>query len=68
MIKMCEQTISTPLIIIFKKAILTGIYPDNWKKGNIVPVHKKEMKNLVKNYRPISLLPICGKIFEKTHL
>ena len=65
MIKMCEKTITIPLILIFKKAILTGIYPDNWKRGNIVPVHKKESKNIVKNYRPISLLPICGKIFEK---
>ena len=65
MIKICEQSISIPLIIIFKKAILSGIYPDNWKKGNIVPVHKKENKSLIKNYRPISLLPICGKIFEK---
>ena len=65
MIKMCEQTITIPLFIIFKKAILTGIFPDNWKKGNIVPVHKKENKSLVKNYRPISLLPICSKIFEK---
>ena len=65
MIKMCEKTVTTPLIIIFKKAILTGVYPDSWKRGNIVPVHKKESKNLVKNYRPISLLPIFGKIFEK---
>ena len=40
-------------------------FPDTWKIGNIVPVHKKESKQLVKNYRPISLLPICGKIFEK---
>ena len=29
------------------------------------PVHKKEDKNLLKNYRPISLLPIFGKIFQK---
>ena len=65
MIKMCEQSIITPLIIIFKKAILTGIYPVSWKKGNIVPVHKKANINLVNNYRPISLLPICSKIFEK---
>ena len=65
MIKMCELSIITPLTIIYKKAIQSGIYPDNWKKGNIVPIHKKDSKNLVKNYRPISLLPICGKIFEK---
>ena len=28
-------------------------------------LQEKEDKQLVKNYRPISLLPICGKIFEK---
>ena len=35
------------------------------KKANIIPVHKKESKSILKNYRPISLLPVCGKIFEK---
>ena len=40
-----------------------GILPDDWKKSNVVPVHKKEGTNLVKNYRPISLLPIFSKIF-----
>ena len=65
MIKICGETIVTPLRIIFETAIETGVYPDSWKCGNIVPVHKKADKNLVKNYRPISLLPICGKVFEK---
>ena len=40
-----------------------GKFPDYWKKANAVPAHKK--KNLVKNYRPKSLLPIYGKIFER---
>ena len=31
----------------------------------MVPVHKKNSKNDIKNYRPISLLPIFSKIFEK---
>ena len=35
------------------------------KKSNIIPVHKKNDKQLVENYRPITLLPIFGKIFEK---
>ena len=54
-----------PLKLIFEAAIRSGCFPDTWKKGNIIPVHKKENKNLVRNYRPISLLPIFGKIFEK---
>ena len=65
MIKMCDESIITPLIIIFNNAILTNTYPNIWKKGNIVPVPKKESKNLAKNDRPISLLPVCWKIFEK---
>ena len=52
-------------MIIFNKALTTSVYPDIWKRGNVVPVHKKESKNLVKHYRPISLLPNFGKIFEK---
>ena len=35
------------------------------KNSNIVPIHKKESENLIKNYRLISLLPILTKILEK---
>ena len=35
------------------------------EKANAVLVHKKESKNLVKNFRAISLLSIFGKIFER---
>ena len=35
------------------------------EKGNIVPVRKKSGKQNIKNYRPVSLLPVCGKIFER---
>ena len=33
--------------------------------ANVQPVHKKSSRQQIKNYRPISLLPICSKIFEK---
>ena len=35
------------------------------KKRNVVPVHKKDDKQVLKNYRSVSLLPIRGKIFER---
>ena len=65
MIKFCEESITIPLKIIFDEALKCGVFPEIWKKANVVPVHKKEDKTLVKNYRPISLLPIFSKIFER---
>ena len=35
------------------------------KKGNIIPAYKENSKQIVDNYRPVSLLPICSKIFKK---
>ena len=35
------------------------------KKCNVVPIHKKGDTRNVKNYRPVSLLPICNEIFER---
>ena len=41
------------------------MFPSEWKKGNIVPCYKKGDKQNLKNYRPISLLSVCGKIIER---
>ena len=65
MIKTCNESVTIPLKIIFEESLKNGIFPDIWKKGNIIPAHKKEDKTLINNYRPISLLPIFGKIFER---
>ena len=65
MIKICDKSLLKPLIILFGNSIESSCYPDIWKRSNIIPVHKKNDKQLVNNYRPISLLPIFGKIFEK---
>ena len=45
--------------------ISTGTFPSSLKLGKITPNHKKGPKNEVSNYRPVSTLPIFGKIFEK---
>ena len=61
---MCNS-ICKPLELIFKQSMESGSFPSEWKKGNVVPIHKKDDKQCLSNYRPVSLLPICGKFFER---
>ena len=42
-----------------------GTFATQWKRENIVPIHNKNDKQIVSNYRPVSLQPISSKIFEK---
>ena len=65
MIKICSESVAIPLKIIFDESLQKGIFPEIWKKANVVPIYKKEDKNLIKNYHPIILLPILGKLFER---
>ena len=65
MLKICDSSVVKPLLIIFKNSVNEGVFPTSWKKANVTPIHKKGKKNDIANYRPISVLPICGKIFEK---
>ena len=60
MLKICGDSICRPLNIIFKTCLRTGKFPLEWKKANIVPIHKKGDEQAVKNY-----LTVCGKIFER---
>ena len=62
-IKACGNSISLPFI--FKSMINEGVFPEDWKNSNVVPIHEKESKNLIKNYRLISLLSIFSKLFER---
>ena len=41
MLKLCNLTITKPMSIIYKNYLQGGVFPDIWKKGNIIPVHKK---------------------------
>ena len=65
LLQICGAEVVKPLSLIFKNCIQYGIFPNLWKKSNIVPIHKKGDKQCIVNCRPVSLLPICGKIFER---
>ena len=61
---MCLFNIKT-LVYFLKNCLKNECFPNEWKKANIVPAYKKGNKQLINNYRPVSLLPICAKVFEK---
>ena len=54
MLKVCDEAIVLPLKLICTNCLEKGVYPNLWKKANVL-----------RTYRPISLLPICFKLFEK---
>jgi len=60
-----SHLISTPLSKIFNKSFRSGIFPGLLKISKINPIHKKDSKLLISNYRPISLLSNINKIIEK---
>ena len=49
MIKICDSSIVKPFSIIFHNSLNSGIFPDNWKRSNIVLVHKNGNKQLIPN-------------------
>ena len=50
---------------ILNLSFSTGIFPDSWKIAQITPLPKEGDLTCCNNYRPISLLPLPGKIAEK---
>ena len=57
--------ICKPLAIIFQNCLRSGKFPPEWKKANVVPTFNKGDKQCIKYYRPVSLLPVCGKVVER---
>ena len=65
LLKLCPQIFAYNMKIIFNKAIETGEYPCEMKIAKVIALFKKGNKYISNNYRPISLLSIFDKIFEK---
>ena len=63
MIKICDKLLSKPWILLFQNSAKLSYFPDISKRSNIIPVHKKNDKEFVKNYRTISLLGEGNLIF-----
>jgi len=63
--KKISSIISGILADIINKSFADGKFPSLLKEATVIPIHKTGSKIEVGNYRPISLLPLCSKIFER---
>ena len=51
--------------LLVNLALTTGIVPDEWRQARVVLLHKSGRREVMGNYRPISILPVISKIAEK---
>lgn len=61
----CAEELSYPLVLLFNLSFRCGRVPSSWKRANVTPVFKSDAKDVVENYRSISLLSIPSKCQEK---
>nr|CAI5847843.1 unnamed protein product [Callosobruchus analis] len=65
LIKSVKNILIAPLTKLINSCLSINTFPDVLKRAVVIPVFKKGNMHHVDNYRPISLLPVISKIFEK---
>ena len=64
-LKLALPYIENSQAFLFNTSIETSQFPDSWKVARITPIFKEGDKTEKSNYRPISVLPVISKLFEK---
>ena len=65
LLKLAADIVFPSLTHIFNESMRTGIFSSEWKLAKVSPIFKKGAKTDPNSYRPISVIPIVSKIFEK---
>ena len=53
------------LYILFNKILESGVFPKNWNKGRVSLIHKRGSRELLGNYRPITVIPSMSGLYSK---
>ena len=59
-----RHELSKPLTELFRKSLVTGQIPQDWRDANVIPLFKKGKRDQPQNYRPVSLTSVVGKLLE----
>ena len=65
LLKEAADIVSHSLTVLFNLSMSKGIFPHEWKLARVTPIFKKGTKSDPGNYRPISVIPVVAKIFER---
>ena len=65
LIRECADIISGPLCDLFNKSLMSSIFPDDWKCARVTPLFKQCEPFDLNNYRPISVMFVVAKVFER---
>jgi hypothetical protein len=63
-IRDCAAVFADPLCFLFNLILNTSCYPMRWKTSAVRPIHKKDDRSEITNYRPIALISNFAKVFE----
>ena len=63
--KLALPFIENSLVFLLNTSIETSCFPDSWKVARVTPVFKDGDKTEKSNYRPVSVLPVISRLFEK---
>ena len=63
MIQLCDKSLLKPRYLYLSLYMKSGIFPTEYNMADVVPIYKRDDKQSVKHYRPVSLLSKFGKIF-----
>ena len=64
-LKLAKPVIVRPITSLINLTIECSEFPDNAKNAMVSPLHKKNTNLHKENYRPVSILPVISKIYER---
>lgn len=63
-VKGCSEFLVSPIQKILNASLKQCVFPTEWKRSRVCPIHKQGRRDLIQNYRPISILSVFAKIYE----